>query len=116
MPHNAQTLLEDVRHAARLIQDFTSGRSLADYSADALLHAGVERQFITIGEALTRLEKLDATLAGRITSYRQIVGFRNVLVHGYDAIDDSIVWQVIQRDLPLLRQQVEDLLANLGPP
>ena len=116
MPHNVQALLEDVRNAARLIQDFTAGRSLADYSTDALLHAGVERQFITIGEALTRLEKLDAALAGRITHYRQIVGFRNVLVHGYDAIDDPIVWQVIQRNLPVLRRQVEGLLANLGPP
>jgi len=33
----------------------------------------------------------------------QIIGFRNVLVHGYDAIDDQIVWQVIQQPLPVLK-------------
>jgi uncharacterized protein with HEPN domain len=63
MPHNAATLLEDVRHAAQLIQDFTAGRSFLDYGTDAMLHAAIERQFIIIGEALSRLEKLDAALA-----------------------------------------------------
>lgn len=116
MPHNAQTLLQDVRHAAQLIESFTSGRSLAEYGTDAMLHAAVERQFIIVGEALSRLEKLDAALVGQIMAYRQIIGFRNVLVHGYDTIDDQIVWQVIQKDLPVLKQQAEELLSQLGPP
>ena len=80
-----------------------------------MLHSAVERQFITIGEALSRLEKLDAGLAGQITACRQIIAFRNVLVHGYDAIDDPIVWQVIEKDVPVLQRQVEDLLTKLGP-
>jgi uncharacterized protein with HEPN domain len=116
MPHNAQALLEDVRRAAQMIQDFTTGRSLTDYNSDALFHSAVERQFIIIGEALGRLERLDAALTGRITDYRQIIGFRNVLVHGYDTVDDPIVWRVIQQHLPLLKQQVESLLKALGPP
>ena len=99
MPHNPETLLEDVRQAAQLIQDFTAGRSALDYDTDAMLHAAVERQFIIMGEALSRLEKLDAALAGRISNNRQIVGFRNVLVHGYDTIDNQIVWRVIQHDV-----------------
>jgi uncharacterized protein with HEPN domain len=116
MPHNAQTLLEDVRQAAQFIQDFTTGRSLPEYSTDAMLRAAVEREFIIIGEALGRLEKLDATLAVQITAYRQVIGFRNVLVHRYGVIDDSIVWQAIQDDLPVLKQQAEALLTALGPP
>jgi uncharacterized protein with HEPN domain len=110
MPHNAQSLLDDVRQAAQLIHDFTVGRSPTDYTTDAMLRAAVEREFIIIGEALSRLEKLDAAIAVQITAYRQIIGFRNILVHGYDAIDDAIVWQVIQQDLPLLtRHQNRDL-------
>jgi hypothetical protein len=62
MPHNPQALLEDVRQAAQLIHDFTVGRSPTDYTTDAMLHAAVEREFIIIGEALSRLEKLDAAL------------------------------------------------------
>jgi uncharacterized protein with HEPN domain len=116
MPHDPQTLLEDVRRAAQMIVDFTSGKSVADYTTDVMLHAAVEREFIIIGEALSRLEKLDAALAVQIMSYRQIIGFRNVLVHGYDAIDDQIVWRVIEQDLPILKQQAETMLIGLGPP
>jgi uncharacterized protein with HEPN domain len=116
MPHDAPMLLDHVRQATRLIEEFVTGRSLADYGADAMLHAAVERQFIIIGEALSRLEKLDTALAARITHYRQIIGFRNVLVHGYDAVDDQIVWKVIQNDLPALRQQAENLLAGYDKP
>jgi uncharacterized protein with HEPN domain len=116
MPHDAPTLLHDVRQALQLIQTFVAGRSVQDYSTDALLRAGVERQFIIIGEALSRLEKLDPAMAGRITDYRQIIGFRNVLVHGYETIDDQIVWRVIQQEVPVLKQQVESLLAGFPPP
>src|SRR5262249_38699867 len=62
MPHKAPTLLEDVRHWASLIQKFTAGQSLLAYSRDDMLRSAVERGFIIIGEALGRLEKLDATL------------------------------------------------------
>jgi uncharacterized protein with HEPN domain len=116
MPHNPPVLLEDIRHAAQQIQNFTSGRSLNDYQTDELLRAGVERLFILIGEALGRLEKVDAGLANQITDFRRIVGFRNVLVHGYETIDDQIVWQTIQQHLPILKDQVEKLLASFGPP
>ena len=46
------------------------------------------------------MEKLDRTVASRITDYRQIIGFRNVLVHGYEAIDDQIVWKTVEEHLP----------------
>jgi len=115
MPHDAKTLLEDVRQAAQLILDFTAGSSLQDYTDGALLRAGVEREFIIIGEALSRLEKLDRALAAQIADYRQIIGFRNVLVHGYQSVDDQIVWRVIEEDIPLLKEQAVRLLSGLPP-
>jgi uncharacterized protein with HEPN domain len=51
-----------------------------------------------------------------ISEYRKIIGFRNVLVHGYDAIDDQIVWDTIQQHLPVLKQEVEELLAKSQSP
>ena len=61
MPHNAPTLLEDIRHSAALVLTFAAGRSLPDYSGDDMLRSAIERQFIFIGEALSRLEKLDSS-------------------------------------------------------
>ncbi len=57
----------------------------------------MERHFEIIGEALNRLAKLDPDTAGRITDAAQIIAFRNVLIHGYDAIDDSRVWDAFSR-------------------
>ena|SRR5437763_1087895 len=116
MPHSPPVLLEDIRQAAQRIQDFTASRSLPDYQTDDLLRAAVERLFIVIGEALSRLEKVDSALVNQISDYRKIIGFRNVLVHGYEIIDDPIVWETIQQHLPILKKQVEKLLTSFGPP
>jgi len=112
MPPEIAKYLHDVLTACRLLEDFTRGKSYADYQADALLRAGVEREFITIGEALMQAEKRDAAVLKPIGSLRQIIGFRNVLVHGYSAIADATVWGVVENDLPSLKQQVEAMLAR----
>lgn len=46
---------------------------------------------------------------------RQIVGFRNQLVHGYHLIEHDVVWGIIEADLPLLRRCVEDFLSGEQP-
>jgi uncharacterized protein with HEPN domain len=68
-----------------------------------MLRSAVERQFEVIGETLSQLAKMDPAAAARIPDLRRIVGFRNVLIHGYDRIEDAAVWRVIQDDLPPLR-------------
>jgi uncharacterized protein with HEPN domain len=108
--------LHDIRQATLLLEDFTQGKSFADYQADALLRAAVEREFIIIGEALTQASKLEPGLSQSITALAQIVAFRNVLVHGYAIVQHQTVWGVIENDLSLLKQQIEALLTQAGPP
>ena len=62
-----------------------------DYSADALLRSAVERQLTIVGEALNRLKKIEPAAASSITDARQIIAFRNILVHGYDIVRDEVV-------------------------
>ena len=107
-------LLEDIRQAAALLKEFTRGRSLPDYCDDALLRSGVERQFEIIGEALAQLSRLDQATAERISDHRRIIAFRNVLIHGYGAVDDRVVWDVLQTKLPRLDGEVKGLLLNAG--
>src|SRR5438105_142328 len=102
MPHDPRVLLEDVRRAAELIRTFSAGRSPDDYRSDDMLKAAIERQFIVIGEALSRLERTDPSVVSRIGDYRKIIAFRNTLVHGYESVDDAIVWHVIRTGVPLL--------------
>ncbi len=98
------------------MEQFTRGKSFADYQVDALLRAGVEREFITIGEALMQADRIDSTAVRVITCLRQIVGFRNVLVHGYTAIQDATVWGVVENDLPMLKQEIQALLVKTKTP
>lgn len=106
-------LLEDIRMAADRILGFTAHKSCEEYTSDDLLRSAVERQFEIIGEALNRLAKSDPDIVSRISQYRRIIAFRNVLIHGYNAIDDTVVWDIIIKDLPTLREEVLSLLSEV---
>jgi uncharacterized protein with HEPN domain len=82
------------------------------YRGDRLLRQAVERNFEIIGEAIGRLAKLDPATAAGIGQYQQIISFRNLLIHGYDLVEDAQVWDVIQRDVPTLESDVAAILEN----
>lgn len=108
----ARKYLHDISHAADSIARFVTARSLADFENDAMLRSAVERQFEIIGEALARLARLDPGLAEQITECRRIIGFRNILIHGYAEVDPRMVWDIIETKLPRLRHEVGEILAR----
>jgi uncharacterized protein with HEPN domain len=83
-------------------------RNFEAYRKDAMLRSAVERQLITIGEAVNRIRQLDSHVP--LTASRTIVQFRNRITHEYDRIDDENVWAIIVKHLPLLKQEAESLL------
>ena len=105
----AKKLLYDINRAADLLAE---GKTFDHYLGDAMLRAAVEREFEIIGEAISRLVKLDESLAARISEYRRIVAFRNILIHGYADIDNRLVWDVVEAKLPVLRREVAVLLGK----
>jgi uncharacterized protein with HEPN domain len=114
MRRDARAYRTDARDAAALIRQFVQGKTLADYLADPMLRSAVERQFEIIGEALNQLAKTVPTLAERIPDLRCMVDFRNVLAHTYAIVDDALVWQAAQHNLPALAQAVATLLVELS--
>jgi uncharacterized protein with HEPN domain len=116
MPPDAAKLLEDIRDAAQFVVDDTAAETLDSYRQNRRLRQAVERNFEIIGEAMRRLSDLDPTLAGQFTGRAQIIAFRNLLIHGYDGIDNSVVWRVIQDSLPILLNEVEGLIGQTGTP
>ena len=115
MQPEAPKLLEDIRAAAAFILDKTGGKTLDQYLADDLLRPAVERYFEIIGEALNRLGKHDPASLKLIPDHAQIIAFRNILIHGYDAIDDHRVWDAVTNSLPALHQKVKQMLKDAGP-
>jgi uncharacterized protein with HEPN domain len=112
MQLEAKKLLEDVRQACEEILAFTNGKTFKDYKRDRLLRSGVERQFEIIGEALNHLVKTAPAVADQVSHYKRIISFRNILIHGYDLVEDTVVWDVVVKDLPLLHSQVIKLLGT----
>jgi uncharacterized protein with HEPN domain len=108
-------LLLDVREAGESILQHTAGKSLAEYSADRFFRRAVEREFEIIGEALNRIDRLDPPTAARISQLRRIVDLdRNRIIHGYDTVDDAVVWGIVEKRLPLLIKDVVGLLGADG--
>lgn len=114
MRRDPRAYLWDIQQGCLNVLSFLSGTSLADYQNNLLLRSAVERQLQNIGEALAQLAKLDPDLAARVPEYRQIIGFRNVLVHGYATLNHDEVWRAIAESLPPLKSTVDALLAGLG--
>lgn len=106
----------DVHEATLRIREFVADRDFATYSASALVQSAVERQFEIIGEALSQLSKIAPDLASRIPDYKQIIAFRNILIHGYAVLDQVVVWNVIQDHLPVLERATCVLLDAAKPP
>jgi uncharacterized protein with HEPN domain len=108
-------LLDDIRDAAAFIRKVTASKTLDEYRTDRLLRQAVERNFEILGEAVGRIARTDPTVAARIGEHPHIIAFRNLLIHGYDLIDDARVWGVIEHDLPRLEQQVTELTRESPP-
>jgi uncharacterized protein with HEPN domain len=107
-----QKLLEDIRQAAEAIQRYTHGKTLKDYLTDDQLQASVERKFEIIGEALNHLCRLDDEMVEGIDNYHKIIAFRNALIHGYSAVDNRIVWDIVCTHLPNLQKTIQKLLNS----
>jgi uncharacterized protein with HEPN domain len=111
LQRDPKSLLWDAREAAEVIAAVTAGKSFADFDRDIVLRSAVERQFEIIGEALAQLVRIDAATAQKVPDLRQIIAFRNVLIHGYATVDPARVWRVIEDNLPPLRAALAALLA-----
>lgn len=112
MPPESMKLLLDMKAAADRIARFVAGKTLDDYVADELLRSAVERQCGIIGEAMVRLIQRDQATAERLADFRKIAGFRQLIVHGYDAIDDETSWSIVTEKLPVLRSELTALVSQ----
>jgi len=104
-----QKYLFDIQTSIDSINEYLGDkRDFNEYLNNKLLRRGIERELEIIGEAANRLLKIDSTI--KIDNVRKIVDLRNWVIHGYDKIDDVIIWGIISRQLPLLKNQVDSLL------
>jgi uncharacterized protein with HEPN domain len=110
MQPEVANLLHDILDAGESIQELTAGLSFVEFQQSEAVYLAVERQFITVGEALNVASHKHPTLLNSITKARAIVDFRNILVHRYSIISVDRLWKTIHEDLPRLLAEVRALL------
>ena len=80
------------------------------YLNNKLLRRGIERELGIIGEAMSKLLKINSDI--KISNPRRIIDLRNWVIHGYDKVDDVIIWSIITRDIPVLKNEIEKLINS----
>lgn len=106
MTDQGKKYLSDIVRAVELIEDFTSLISrFEDYENDLKTQSAVERQLGIIGEAVNQFDKINPKET--LTNARQIVGFRNRIIHAYDSIDNSMVWVILIKYLKPLQMEAK---------
>jgi uncharacterized protein with HEPN domain len=102
--------LFDIQSAISLIESFTQEiNSYSQYLNDIKTRSAVERQLAIIGEAAGKLKQENSDYIP--SNAKKMIDFRNRLIHSYDNIDCSIVWVIIKRHIPLLKEEIESFLT-----
>jgi len=97
--------LIDVSEAIQHIESFIEiAPGLEEYKSNLLVRRAVERELEIIGEAINQLLHTDSP--PDILNASRIVDMRNRVIHGYDTVDDAIIWGILQRYIPELKEQV----------
>ena len=103
--------LKDIEQSIIEINEFLPGeRNFFAFQKDLKTRKAIERNIEIIGEAMDRILKADPNF--QITDSRKIVDTRNRIIHGYDSVSDDVIWLIVNRYLPILQEEVQQLLNS----
>jgi uncharacterized protein with HEPN domain len=113
MDNRINALLEDITRSIDEIFEFLPDDSnFFEFQKDLKTKKAVERNIEIIGEAVNRINKLKKETIV-IENAQKIIGTRNRIIHEYDNISDEVIWTIIIRELPKLKEEVEHLRRKL---
>ncbi|MBN8826388.1 MULTISPECIES: HepT-like ribonuclease domain-containing protein [unclassified Spirosoma] len=112
MQRDIRKYLMDIAIQINHVDSFLQhARDFASYDTDLIVQYAVERALGIIGEAANQVRKMEPKIA--ISSLQQIISLRNLLIHAYDGVNNTIIWSVIINHLPTLEVEVNELLNQL---
>lgn len=112
MPNRDRQSLEDMVAAGRKILRYAEATTRETLPSVPMRLDAVLYEMVILGEAARRLSG-EIRAAHPEVPWREIIGMRSIITHGYDQVDDDELWQVIDRDLPLLLAQREKVLSTM---
>jgi len=112
MQHDREYLL-DMLEAAKIINDYIGVKEKDEFLQDNFCQDAVIRRLAIIGEAANRISEQTRTRVSEIP-WVEIIGMRNRLIHQYDDLDINIVWETINKDIPILITELEKIVPLAG--
>lgn len=103
--------LGHISRSIAAIEGYWQGKTLADFKGDEALRSATERHLLIIAEAVKHVPEHDRATHPDIP-WREIIGIGNILRHGYDTVDETRIWEVVQNDLSALRLTIEAIAAR----
>ena len=98
--------IESVIEEIETIKQKSKGDFIIFYG-DIILQRAVERDLEIIGEAIRKMIELNPDI--QITASKNIIGLRNIISHAYDSIEPELLWGIIQKNIPVLAQEIQNL-------
>ena len=105
--------LHDILNSIEIINSYIADCNFQEFEKNEMLNDAVMRRLEIIGEASSRLPS-EITDQRVNIPWSQIKALRNIIVHQYDEVDLNDLWNVIQKDLPILKKNVEEMLSQIG--
>lgn len=105
-------LIKDIHESISLIDIYLADFTEDDFYRDRKTKDAVVRNLEIIGEASNQLDKSFKDIYTTIP-WREAADLRNKIIHDYAGIDYKMLWVIIHKDLPTLKQQLEELIANI---
>lgn len=103
--------LKDILKSSEKILRYSEGKSFEQFVQDELLVDGVIRNLVVIGEAVKNLsEKIKKTY--NFIEWKKVAGLRDILIHEYFGVDMEILWDIVQNEIPPLKEQVQKILEE----
>jgi uncharacterized protein with HEPN domain len=103
--------LQHILDAIEEIKSFIKDIGFEEFMNSSIIKSACVRQLEIIGEASNRLSE-DLRIKNVDVSWGQIIGLRNILIHQYFGVDEELVWDIIQNDLPLLEESARKILEK----
>ena len=114
MYRDVKVYLEDMINSIDKVFEYTDNISFDEFKDNSMIFDAVVRRLEILGEAANQIKKYDANFYQKHSNieWREIIDFRNILIHGYFGIIEEIVWNVIQNKLQTLQDNLKAIYEN----